>query len=137
MSVVSEVLRKVHSPELRVSLVWVPALRWDDLEEASRVAADVRDARVSQYWDEGGRLAHALGGVLSIPAREGVADGAPFAWDVYLLYPPGPVFGDRPPAPAQWLHQLSHLPEGRATWLDAAALEERLRALTGAEGEAR
>jgi len=130
--VVSEVLARVVAPQLEVSLVWVPALRWDDLEEATRVASGVKDRRVAQYWDEGGRLAHALGDVLAVPAREGIGDGAPFAWDVYLLYPPGPVFGVRPPAPAEWLHQLSHLPEGRAHQLDAPRLESGLRSLVQA-----
>ena len=41
----------------------------------------------------------------SVSATVGLPEGWP-AWDVYLAYPPGVRWGEQPPAPAFWHHQL-------------------------------
>jgi hypothetical protein len=131
--VVRDVLSRLDDPSLRVYLVWQPVLADDDLAAARASARGVTDARVVQFWDEGLALGLALGETLGIPPRPRIGDGRGVAWDVYLVYPPGPVVGAgrAPPAPASWLHQLSHLPEEVAPRLEPAALEQRLRRAEG------
>ena len=111
MTVVRDhVLARIPDPSLRAHLVWVPVLDDDEREAADRAAAMVRDPRVSQWWDTGRKLGDSLGEVLGIPRRDGTP-GSGFAWDVYLVYPPGVTWhpGDRPPAPAWWTHQLAQV----------------------------
>jgi hypothetical protein len=71
------------------------------------------------------------GSALGAPARTGdetVGGQGEAAWDIYLFYPPGPTWGDGPPEPAAWFHQL-----GGDPWADAAryrtgdSLRESLR----------
>jgi hypothetical protein len=54
------------------------------------------------------------------------------AWDVFLLYPPGVTWeGERPPAPAYWMHQLGSrwLPRVQGPYFDAGAFLQRTREL--------
>jgi hypothetical protein len=129
VSVVRDALARVSSQELRVYLVWVPAMDGDDAAAAADSSASVTDARVTQFWDDGLRLGHRLGEALAIPVRDDVSPGQPLAWDVYLLYPPGAAFGDGAPRPASWMHQLRHLPDGFAPRLGEDRLVQELEAL--------
>lgn len=125
---VNDVLARVDANHLRAYVVWMPVLDADDLDAARAASRAVTDPRVTQYWDEGLHLGFALGESMRIPVRPRIGAGRGLAWDVYLVYPPGAVVGDAvaPPVPEVWMHQLSHLPEGFAPRLDAAALEARL-----------
>ena len=62
-------------------------------------AGKIVDARVRHFHDPRKRVGKALGESLGAP-------GKPW-WDVYLFYTAGSEWGDHPPAPAHWVHQLS------------------------------
>lgn len=65
-----------------------------------------QDARVDQYYDPnklvGGAIAEGLG------ARPGE-----IAWDIYLFYDKTAGWGEQPPPPIEWVHQL-----GDSSWAD-------------------
>src|SRR5437763_1327902 len=83
---------------MSISIIWIPMMEADTRRAALKSARIVRDPRVRHFYDPtkltGGLVAASLGG-------EGKA-----AWDVYLLYEKGSVWGAHPPAPAYWVHQL-------------------------------
>ena len=84
---------------MRFYAVWVPII-WSDFERSVPGATRrLRDQRVSHYWDGQGELVRGYSSVLGLP------DEQP-AWDVYLLYGPDAEWGNAPPAPTFWMHQL-------------------------------
>jgi len=115
------VLAKLPGASLAVFVAWVPILKTDNEPEAETVAL-VGDGRARHFWDAGRLLPPLFKDVLGLPGR------IP-AWDVYLLYAAGVTWGDRPPAPPYWQHQLGN--EVGAPKLDGAAMAaaiSRLRA---------
>lgn len=112
-----DIFHRRASPRLSGSLVWLPMLAADDLPAALAREAELRDGRVSHYWD--GR--RALGRL----AARSLNLSAPTAWDIYLLYPPGVSWAQEAlPAPLFWMHQLDERPD---LLLDPARLDEAVR----------
>jgi hypothetical protein len=74
------------------------------VDEATRF---VGDPRSRHYWDEGGRLMQGYTKKLGLSQD---------AWDVYFIYGPEAHWGDEPPKPDFWMHQLG--PEVPAPTLD-------------------
>ena len=74
------------------------------------------DQRFKFYWDEKKRLPNVLGSMLKLPDDQDRAnflgpkmhlpDNRNLAWDVYLLYDKDVTWGDEPPEPSFWMHQL-------------------------------
>ena len=96
------VLDEIDDAPLRAYVAWVPILPADTKSPDEETRALVSDARASHFWDEGRALPSIFSDVL------GLAKDWP-AWDVYLAYPPGARWGDAPPAPSFWHHQLGEL----------------------------
>ena len=70
----------------------------DNLDSARSGAESYGDERVEHSWDPERRLGQLFAKRLGL---QGVA------WDVYLVYPAGVVWGDDdPPEPPFWMHQL-------------------------------
>ncbi|MSP61548.1 MAG: hypothetical protein EXR72_14660 [Myxococcales bacterium] len=124
-----EVLRPLPSDDLRVYIVWVPILDRDDRSAAQQATPMLDDRRATQFFDGSGQLARSLGAVLAIPPRAEESARTGIAWDVYLAYPRGARFGDGPPLPSLWMHQLSQVDPGRAPRLDGEVLRARIAAL--------
>jgi hypothetical protein len=83
-----EVLDVVDTTELRAYAIWEPILQNDNHKSALQATTLIPDARVTHYWVDGrdvGKLFQH-----SIELNE-------TAWDVYLVYPPGVVWGDEAP----------------------------------------
>lgn len=74
------------------------------------------------FWDAAGSLGPLFKDLLSLPGRVR-------AWDLYLLYPPGPRWELGPPLPAYWQHQLGDPVLTLAPKLDAGALLRKVRGL--------
>lgn len=115
-----------NDPRLHTFVVHVPVLGARE-EDAAQTIALLDGPRVSHYWDGSGRIGQHYQHVLEI----GV-----YAWDVWLVYPPGPRWDDAlPPAPDFWQHQLP-IGEEIAARLDArqfkAEVESRLARLAPA-----
>jgi hypothetical protein len=114
-----EVVARLPPGALSAYVVWTPILDGDDLS-AARAAQS--GARLGGYFDPGHRLASALGAALALPGDEP-------AWDVYLAYPRGARWGEGPPLPVFWMHQLGDVPPARAPPLDGEEMRARIEAL--------
>ena len=114
------VLDEIDDPSLRVYVAWVPVLAEDVEAPDEQTLALVPDRRARHFWDAEGHLPKLFHSVLQLPADWP-------AWDVYLAYPPGVTWGDKPPAPAYWEHQLGHTLD--APMLDGRAFAAGVRAL--------
>ncbi|MEX0785523.1 MAG: hypothetical protein WD939_02690 [Dehalococcoidia bacterium] len=121
----TDVLDQIDDASLRAYVVWVPILP-DDSEAAARESMSLaQDARAAHFWDAQKALPPLFARVLGLPK------GSP-AWDVYLAYPAGATWGDAPPAPSFWHHQLGDL--DIAPTLDTAAFAAGVRALLSGPG---
>ena len=145
------------SADRDVFVVWAPMLAGDDADEASRASAGLVGPRVRQYWDPERRVGTSFRKDLFADAasrmRASVPAGHPFAehlghredtqpeWDIYMFYDAGTSWGDRAPAPANWVRQTARLQrDGKGLislmWIDDYAhppvegsLTEQLRRL--------
>jgi len=85
-------------------------------EERERMFSD---HRVQHYWDPDRILGRLLSQTLNIRTD--------IAWDVYLVYPPGHLWGTAlPPAPEIWMHQLDEEP---SLLLDPPVLKKNVQAM--------
>jgi hypothetical protein len=88
------------------SLIWVRVLEADTEQAAQLAASQMADPRLEQFYDPGLRAAREMAAVL---------DGSgSYAWDTYLVFPPGLEWREAPPKPSDWVHQLDH-----AAWAPA------------------
>jgi len=117
-----DVLEQIDDPSLRAYVTWVPILPSDSEDAAGTSSGIVEDVRVAQFWDAQKALPGPFALMLGLP------EGWP-AWDVYMVYPVGATWGDAPPAPAFWHHQLGDQLD--AATLDGEAFAARLRTLLG------
>jgi hypothetical protein len=93
----NEVMAKLADPEVRAYVVWVPMFFGAE-RDVPRATTELPDPRASHYWDGDSLLVQGY--------RETLKFNEP-AWDIFLLYAPEAKWeGDRPPAPAYWMHQL-------------------------------
>ena len=117
-----DVLAKTDDGDLRVYVGWVPMFRGREAD-VPRATAEVPDARAAHYWDGSSLLVKGF--------RETLGFNEP-AWDVFLLYGPDAHWdGERPPAPAFWMHQLgsARRPRVNGPYLDAPVFLEKTREL--------
>ena len=96
--------------------VWIAMMDTDTLGAAQEAAGKFTDPRVEQFFDSsriaGKAFAHSLG-------HEGEV-----AWDFYLFYPAGAEWGELPPMPEAYMHQLTN------TWANPECLFEKRRLKT-------
>jgi hypothetical protein len=96
--VVGQVLKKFSSSRLQAILVWEPMLDGDSPKTATQQAGTIRDARITQGWNEDKDVGKLFGETLDLHD---------IAWDVYLLYKPGIKWeAQQPQRPTFWMHQL-------------------------------
>ena len=92
-------------------MVWSPQLGAEE-KHVDGAAQLIDDSRVTQYWDPtmaaGRAFEHLLG--TSGPA-----------WDVWMLFGPDARWGESPPEPDWWEHQLGGLPPDRRLDFDRFA----------------
>ena len=118
------VLQANPAADVRVLFVWSPILAGDDQESAAKLARELEDPRARFFWDAGTDVGKVLAPTVDVGE-------APFAWDVYCLYSGDAEWGDRPPDPTRWAHQLQgadpeHYFGGKLAptlraWIEAAA----------------
>ena len=89
-----------------VLVVWIPVLSSDDLKAARSDAELFSGTRVRQFWDAKRSLGIDIASSVSV-------EPSPIAWDIYLFYDPGALFGHRAPTPLEWVHQLYGAAPGR------------------------
>ena len=77
----------------------------DSLAAARLSARIIRDPRARHFYDPD----HLAGKAIA----EGLGGKDKIAWDIYLFYAAGGEWGECPPAPTDWAHQLTG-----STWAD-------------------
>ncbi|MEO2016249.1 MAG: hypothetical protein ABGZ53_17965 [Fuerstiella sp.] len=90
----------MKSNKIKVYVVWTPVLREDDRASVADATALIEDDRVSHFWDGGKSLGLSFGTIVTLPR------GRKLAWDVYFAFSADAEWGDTPPTPADWMHQL-------------------------------
>lgn len=92
-------LEKISDANLRVYVVWLPILGGDREDGAEQMAGLIPDHRAVQFWDQEQSLGKIYAKVLGLPPGT-------YAWDVYLVFPPGVRWENEAPRPIYWMHQL-------------------------------
>jgi hypothetical protein len=83
----------------------------DTYKAAQKAIKKFKDGRVKQFYDPQQLSGRAF--AASLGHRDKVA------WDVYLFYPPQTTWGELPPPPEVYMHQL------RDSWADQVCLFEK------------
>jgi hypothetical protein len=113
-------LKGFPQADVSFEIVWVDMLPFDGEAAAHNAAARLigEDPRVRHFFDPKVRSGEAISATLGWDS---------VAWDIYLFFPPGSEWKDRPPQPAGFVHQLgSHAADGN--FHTGRALEAQLRA---------
>jgi hypothetical protein len=98
--VFKDVLDQIPSSELSVLAVWMPCMAMDNAKAALSAESLLPDSRVVHFWDGEKALGTLYARMLPLPR------GTTLAWDIYFLYAPGVEWGEQPPMPTEWMHQL-------------------------------
>ncbi len=117
--------------KLAVYVVWVPLLNLQDpatlQRHAHRYASLIpQGPRVTHYSDPEAYMGKAYGPILGVPY------GSP-AWDVYLAFDANTRWGDTPPTPNYFEHQLGGLPSDKI--LNGPRFAEEVRKLLAKVGQ--
>ena len=95
-----EILEVVNDEKLTVYVVWTPVLQEDDRQAAIKAIGKVPDERATHFWDADKSLGFSLGRTVTLPRERQLA------WDVYFVFDADAEWGDGPPQPSDWMHQL-------------------------------
>lgn len=93
------ILQDFPQADISVSIIWTNMLPLDSPATARLSAEIIHDPRASQFYDPD----HLAGKAIA----EGMGGKDKIAWDIYLFYAAGAEWGDHPPAPTDWAHQLT------------------------------
>ncbi|MFN7975688.1 MAG: hypothetical protein U0166_25670 [Acidobacteriota bacterium] len=97
----TEVLANIPANDLRVYVVWLPAIPKDNRDAAVRDAAIFDDPRMLHYWDPVAAQGMEWNRKLNLPTGQ-------LAWDIFIVLPRGATWkADEMPTPLYWSHQLS------------------------------
>jgi hypothetical protein len=103
------ILKDFPNADISVSIVWINMLPHDTEASAKESAKKfTSDQRVRHFYDPEKRSGIAI--AQGLGAEEGMV-----AWDMYLFYEIGSEWGEIPPSPANWMHQLKG-----SSWADSA-----------------
>lgn len=120
----------VLAPDLRLYLVWVPAIPGDSLATARLAAARFPDPRIRHFWDEGWAFGRQVGRLLKLPGEFGKPGDFGPGWDVFLLYDRDAAWSAGGlPRPATWMHTLMGVVIPGVPLLDAPVLRRRVEEL--------
>ena len=95
-----EVVIKLRGEPLSTFSVFIPMVGSDAKAPAEKAASELAKHGVKSYWDGDRKLGTAYAKLFGNP------EGLKVAWDVYFVYGPDAVWGEGPPKPAFYMHQL-------------------------------
>src|SRR5579862_276842 len=95
----------------------------DGKAPAAEAAKKMADAGIPAFWDGKRELGLAYGQTVTLP------QGKKTAWDVYFVYGPDAVWGETPPKPVFWMHQLADDAQCLDPAKFKAAIEKELKTL--------
>lgn len=131
-SIIQEnVVSRFTTDKLTIYVVWVPLLNLQDPATLQRHAHQYaslipQGPRVTHYSDPEAYMGKAYGPILGVPY------GSP-AWDVYLAFDANARWGDTPPTPNYFEHQLGGLPSDKI--LNGPRFAEEVRKLLAKVGQ--
>lgn len=100
-------------------------MKTDDFESSVAAREAIADRRAVHYWDADQSLGKAFKSVVTLPESNDT-----LAWDIYFVYEPGVSWGDDPPGPSAWWHQLAFDEQYLG---DGTALRDALRGASETE----
>jgi len=74
---------------MRAFVVWEPVLVTDWARPSTATLGRIPDLRAAQFWDRDRLISHSMG----------EHNRRSIVWDDISIYPPGPLWEDRPPKP--------------------------------------
>lgn len=119
----NEVVAKLKDKRLATFSVFIPMLLRDGKTPAVEAAKKMTDAGIPSFWDGNHSLGKSYAETVKLP------NGKKIAWDVYFVYGPNSVWGDAPPKPDFWMHQLAEDDQCLDPAKFRAAVEKELKAL--------
>ena len=93
------IIESFPNADIRVAIVWINKLPADSRKAAEKSAHTFNDPRICQFYDPKQRSGQAVANSLGWQGR--------VAWDIYLFYTAGSKWNETPPAPVDWMHQLT------------------------------
>lgn len=130
-----DVLAKVDDESLEVFVVWMGVMRGRDTREAAiQSMAVVPDGRAQHFYIGDWTLGEAIDDVIELPLdpQDPSKPVSPLAWDVYLVFDTAAQWGDEPPSPQSWMHQLGVVDDRR---FSGSKLREQVEAMLETEAE--
>jgi hypothetical protein len=104
LSAAQSVLSLPPAYDFRLYLLWLPVLAQDTIEAAEGMRTRLpADPRAWHFWDHDLIISQAYHQVLQFARRQ---RRHRVAWDLFLLYRAGALWGDVPSVPDFWMHQL-------------------------------
>lgn len=94
------VILKLKDKRLAAFSVFIPMVAGDSAMASEEPAKGLRKAGIASYWDGDRKLGSAYAKAFKNPF------GIRIAWDVYFLYGPDAVWGEAPPLPGFFMHQM-------------------------------
>ena len=101
-----------------MTIVWIRMLPNDTVEAAITAARPFTDKRIHHFFDPEKQVGKKIGSSLKWEGQ--------IAWDIYLFYAPGQKWGDLPPPPVRYAHQLTNEWADREHYRVAADLADEL-----------
>ena len=83
---------------ISVSIVWIPILAEDTFDSAIQPIKFLSDSRIRHFYDNNRVVGKSI--------AESVGWEGNIAWDIYLFYESFIEWGEKPPEPNYWMHQL-------------------------------
>ena len=93
------IIESFPNADIRVAVIWINKLPADSRKAAEKSADTFNDPRICQFYDPKQRSGQAVANSLGWQGR--------VAWDIYLFYTAGSKWNETPPAPVDWMHQLT------------------------------
>src|SRR5207302_8520773 len=85
----ARILREFAGRPVHAFVVWEPVLVTDWTHPSTATLGRISSPRASQFWDNDRLISHSMG----------EHDRKSIVWDYIAVYPPGPIWQDRPPEP--------------------------------------
>ena len=98
-AVLKSIVESFPDADIRIAIVWINKLAADSRKAAEKSAGTFNDPRVCQFYDPQQQSGQAVADSLGWQGR--------IAWDIYLFYTAGSRWNETPPAPVDWMHQLT------------------------------
>ncbi len=98
-AVLKSIIKSFPEADISIAIVWINKLAADSIKAAETAAETFNDPRICQFYDPQQRSGQAVADSLGWHGR--------VAWDTYLFFNVGSKWNQKPPTPADWMHQLT------------------------------